>query len=396
MIRKLFSRIEAIKRVDPSRQFQIKDDPVGAFQRLVLWLLDDLFSRFLPSVPLSPNPLGLCSSAEGGISFLASHNLGPMTSLTLERFQRNFRPRESNGVEMSPAFLSVLFHVLTAYAAEDASQIAIKVNGKAITRGDIEFAATTRQVKSEDRDVAEVQLIERLIDRQLIRDFLRRQKIQPPVDEVQAQIQHAKLVLQKRGEDPEVFLSNIGYTTDRLQSELGLPLSWQIYVRKVVTAPHIRECFDEHRAEFDGTELRACQIFLALRPDASPSDVVSRTNQMHEIRDQIQAGTISFVDAVQKFSESPSKERGGDVGQFHYRGKLPPTVSRAAFAMELHQISDPILSAKGIHLIQLTERIPGDLSLEDARSQILERLSDELWTKIVEQERQTAKIERLK
>ena len=64
--------------------------------------------------------------------------------------------------------------------------------------------------------------------------------------------------------------------------------------------------------------------------------------------------------------------------------------------MELHQISDPILSAKGIHLIQLTERIPGDLSLEDARSQILERLSDELWTKIVEQERQTAKIERLK
>jgi len=45
-----------------------------------------------------------------------------------------------------------------------------------------------------------------------------------------------------------------------------------------------------------------------------------------------------------------------------------------------------------VHLIQVTEREPGQLSPEDARPQILMRLSDQMWSQTIADERSRAKI----
>ncbi len=298
-----------------------------------------------------------------------------------------------NGFVMHAAWLSVLLSVTALLGADNAVRSVVTVNGKSITAGDVEFAATTQQVKPEERAAQEPQLIERLIERQLVREFLLRRKIQPPADDVQFQIQHAESVLKKLGEDPEAFLAKLGYTTERLKQELGLPLAWQVYVRQTVTTPQIREYFEQHRAEFDGTQLRARQIFLKRAATASEADVAALITRMKELRGQVVAGKLSFPDAAKQFSEAPSREQGGDVGRFGFRGKLPAPVARAAFALKVNDISEPVVSTFGVHLIQVTERQPGELSLEDVRPQIVERLSEQLWTETVSRERKTAKIE---
>ena len=299
---------------------------------------------------------------------------------------------------MKTAWLSVLFAVAWlpisgVFGADDAARVVAKVNGKAITAGDVEFAAVTQQVKPDERAAREPQLIERLIERQLVREFLAKRKIQAPADDMQFQIQHAESVLKKLGEDPEAFLAKLGYTSERLKQELGLPLAWQVYVRQTVTTPQVREFFEQHRTEFDGTQLRARQVFLkrdASATDINPAGLVAR---MKEIREQIVSGKLSFPDAAKQFSEAPSREQSGDVGRFGFRGKLPAPVSQAAFALKGNDISEPIVSTFGVHLIQVTERHPGDLSLEDVRPQIVERLADQLWQTTITRERTTAKIE---
>ena len=299
---------------------------------------------------------------------------------------------------MRSAWLSVLFAVVllpmsSLFGADEAARVVAKVNGKAITAGDVEFAAVTQQVKPEDRDAREAQLIERLIERQLVREFLAKRKIQAPADDVQFQIQHAESVLKKLGEDPEAFLAKLGYTSERLKQELGLPLAWQVYVRQTVTTPQIREFFEQHRAEFDGTQLRARQVFLkrdASATEVNPAGLVAR---LKELREQIVLGKLTFPNAAKQFSQAPSREEGGDVGRFGYRGKLPAPVAQAAFALKVNDISEPIISTFGVHLIQVTERHPGDLSLEDVRPQIVECLADQLWQTTIARERATAKIE---
>ena len=304
---------------------------------------------------------------------------------------------------MKTVWLSVLFAVAwlpinSLFGADESARVVAKVNGKAITAGDVEFAAVTQQVKPEDRAAREAQLIERLIERQLVREFLAKRKIQAPADDVQFQIQHAESVLKKLGEDPEAFLAKLGYTSERLKQELGLPLAWQVYVRQTVTTPQVREFFEQHRAEFDGTQLRARQVFLkrdATKVDAraSEADVAALVTRLKKLREQIVSGKLSFPDAAKQFSEAPSRDQGGDVGRFGFRGKLPAPVAHAAFALKVNDISEPIVSTFGVHLIQVTERHPGDLSLEDVRPQIVERLADQLWQATITRERATAKIE---
>lgn len=294
-----------------------------------------------------------------------------------------------NGVWLALAIISLL-------QTEDSAKVVVNVNGTAITAGDVEFIATTRQIKSADRPAREAQLIEELIDRQLIREFLARRKIAAPADDLAYQIQYAEDAIKKHGDDPATLLPKLGYTPERMKAELSLPLAWNVYTRQTITLPQTKDYFEQHRSELDGTQLRARQIFLKLPANAAETEIMAKVSRLKELRSQISSGKIKFEEAAMMFSESPSKNQGGDVGQFGPRGKLPTPVTKAAFALKVNEISEPVVSAFGVHLIQVTERIPGDLSLEDVRPQIFERLSEQLWADTVSRERKTAKIDRAK
>lgn len=295
---------------------------------------------------------------------------------------------------MSPCLLVILLPFAGLLGADDAARLVVKVNGTAITAGDVGFIVATRNIKSEEQAEKEPKLIEELIDRQLVREFLARRKIAPPADELAYQIQVAEDVIKKHGDDPAKLLPKLGYTSERLKSELGLPLAWQVYARQTITLPQTREYFEQHRVELDGTQVRARQVFLKLPPKPDEAAIAAKVKSLKDLKEQIASGKITFQDAAKKHSESPTRDQGGEVGLIGFRGKLPLPVSRAAFALKVNEISEPVTSPFGVHLVQVTEIIPGDLSLEDVRPQIFDRLSEQLWTDTIARERKSAKIER--
>ena len=290
--------------------------------------------------------------------------------------------------------LLLLFLVSTHCAAEDDARIIATVNRVSITAGDVQFAAIQQGVEDEGRAEAEPKLSDRLIDRQLIRSFLASRKIEASDEDLQFQIARAEELITKRGEKPDQLLRKIGYTPERLKRELGLTLAWQKYARQAITSEQFKSYFEKHKAEFDGTQLRASQIFFKLTKPVSDDEKAAKIQRLAEIRRDISAKKLSFADAAKQYSEAPSRDHGGDVGLFGWQGKLPAVVSHAAFDLKTNEMSEPIVSPVGIHLIQVTERHPGDFSLEDVRPVIFDRLSQQLWVDTVEKERKTAKIER--
>lgn len=57
-----------------------------------------------------------------------------------------------------------------------------------------------------------------------------------------------------------------------------------------------------------------------------------------------------FEDLALKHSKCPSRERGGDLGEFR-RGRMVPEFEEAAFGLDVGEISGPVRTKFGYHLI---------------------------------------------
>jgi parvulin-like peptidyl-prolyl isomerase len=59
----------------------------------------------------------------------------------------------------------------------------------------------------------------------------------------------------------------------------------------------------------------------------------------------------SFEELAKKFSKCPSGQRGGDLGEFG-KGKMVAAFEEAAFALQVGEVSPPVPTRFGYHLIQ--------------------------------------------
>lgn len=64
-----------------------------------------------------------------------------------------------------------------------------------------------------------------------------------------------------------------------------------------------------------------------------------------------------FAELAKANSDCPSKEKGGDLGEFT-KGRMVPEFEKAAFALPLNTVSDPVKTQFGWHLIMTTKKTP--------------------------------------
>lgn len=103
--------------------------------------------------------------------------------------------------------------------------------------------------------------------------------------------------------------------------------------------------------------IRASHILLMHKDAQSSLNDRSREQALAEIqvlRGKIASGEADFADVAYSHSDCPSGEDGGDLGPFH-RGMMVPDFDKAAFALEVGELSDVVETPFGYHLIKRTE-----------------------------------------
>ncbi|HHY81164.1 MAG TPA: peptidylprolyl isomerase [Clostridiales bacterium] len=79
---------------------------------------------------------------------------------------------------------------------------------------------------------------------------------------------------------------------------------------------------------------------------------------------------LFFEEAAKKYSLCPSASAGGDLGYFT-RGQMVPEFEKAAFALQVNEISRPVKTQFGYHIIKLVDRKkPGIMDFEEVEEEI--------------------------
>ena len=275
--------------------------------------------------------------------------------------------------------------------------VAARVNGQAVTVAEAsrEFrqAYGERKLTAAQRQVLLKGALEQVIDRRLVLAHLTstgQAASSQDIDFAQAQFEKD---LKSQGLTLESHLKDVGLTKDDFRQSLAWKLSWQRYLQRHLTDENLQKYFERHPREFDGTELRVAQVLFKLPADADDAAVAAAKDKAAKLRADIAAGKLTFADAAKQHSQAPSAAAGGDIGWIERRRPMPEDFSRAAFALKVGEMSQPLVSPFGVHLIAVLEAKPGQKTWQDAAGELRPAVTLYLFRWIANQERAKAKIE---
>ena len=136
-------------------------------------------------------------------------------------------------------------------------------------------------------------------------------------------------------------------------SDMRKRLVVQRLMREYQTPPTItdddaKKYYDENPNLFSSTQIKASHILVKDEETAK---------RLHA---QLVADPSKFADlAKQESTDKTSGAKGGDLGKFG-QGRMVPDFERVAFSLKPGQLSDPVKTQYGWHLILVTEREEGE------------------------------------
>ena len=234
----------------------------------------------------------------------------------------------------------------------------LSVNGQNISRADLD--------RKLEAGPAAQQTLNQMVQQALIDQYGKDAHVDVSVTDVDKK--EAEIKAKYPPGQFEQILIQQGLTETDVQNILRQQI---ILERAVAPQIHISDAdvkayFAQHHAQFDTPERVRARHILVADP---------KTAAM--IESKLKSGA-KFADLAKQYSTDPSsKDKGGELG-FFGRGTMVPAFQNAAFSMKVGQISAPVHSPFGYHIIQVEEIQPAKTAtLASAHDQILQQLTQQ-------------------
>lgn len=198
---------------------------------------------------------------------------------------------------------------------------------------------------------------------------------------VEGELIAKKAILDGALEDP-ILLSQVKNTIARYYS--GTKMKVQIEESLKVTEDDMKKYYEEKKETFNTPErVKASHILIKTNENRDKEAAKKLAEQVAAEARKSAKDMGSFAKLAEKYSEDEgSKKRGGDLGYFERTeegGKMVKEFSDGAFALkEVGDISDPVESEFGFHVIKLTgrkERV--EKTFEDVKNSVENTLKTE-------------------
>lgn len=263
--------------------------------------------------------------------------------------------------------------------------VAAKVNGQAIS--ELSVYRGLMRVPPARREEARKDVLNYLIDNTIIDQYLLQLKIPVDAKEIDEHIEKIKKEAAEEKKNFKDILDELLINEDELRTELSGALRWDKFVLQQGTDKALQEFFKANIEMFNGSKVQARHILLPIADNKKEATQVKLSVIKKEIEDEVARAVAklptntdaitrekertkalekAFADAAIKHSTCPSSKDGGDLGLFPRAGAMVEPFARAAFALKPYQMSEPVATEFGYHLILATDYKPGkDVKFED-------------------------------
>jgi len=150
------------------------------------------------------------------------------------------------------------------------------------------------------------------------------------------------------------------------------------FAAKVTVAEEdIRDYYESNPEKFKNPKtVHARHILIKVDQNAKPEEVESARQRAEDVLKMAKEGR-DFAALARQYSEGPTKTKGGDLGTFRREAMVKPFADKA-FSMEAAEISDPVRTRFGWHIIKVEKINPAKTrSLDEAREEIQKTLQAE-------------------
>ncbi len=174
-----------------------------------------------------------------------------------------------------------------------------------------------------------------------------------------------KGVIAQAGGDPKKLEEVFGKSMEEIREDLRDQVKEQMLVEQMqstitetitVTPAEVKRFFKnipKDSLPYFSTEVEIGQIVK--KPVVSAEEKERIENSLIKIRDEALSGTTSFQVLAGRHSDGPSGPRGGDLGDVE-RGQMVPEFEAAALKLKNGEISLPVETEFGFHIIQMVDR----------------------------------------
>jgi len=181
------------------------------------------------------------------------------------------------------------------------------------------------------------------------------------------------------GEEIKAFFEKYkeNYKTDAMVKVRYLHFDPDRYRSKVsISDEELQDYFDENREEYNTPKtVEARHILLKVDQNAGPEDVEKARKRALDIVKMAREGK-DFPELAKKYSEGPTRDRGGYLGTFKREAMVRPFADKA-FSMKADEISEPVRTRFGWHIIKVEKVNEASvLSSDEAKKKIQKKLTE--------------------
>jgi parvulin-like peptidyl-prolyl isomerase len=275
---------------------------------------------------------------------------------------------------------------------------AATVNGEPVRLAEVD-AELLRRPAADPLSPADKRDLRRAVTDELIDDLLVRQfltKHGPPVEPAEVE-QHLKALEQaqrKAGRTLADYYRETGQTEAKARAAWVALLQFRKMLDKQMTDAELRKYHAAYRDQFDGVRVRVSHVLARVPAGAPQGEWEQAKKNLAGLKDELAAGKVTFTGAAAGHSDCPSAARGGDIGFIRRKDPLvDEPFARAAFGLKLGEVSDPVVSEVGVHLIRVTERKAGTPTpFEAVREAVADAYADDVRAGLLAKLRKEATI----
>ncbi|WP_168210508.1 peptidylprolyl isomerase [Persicimonas caeni] len=233
------------------------------------------------------------------------------------------------------------------------------------------------------------QIISKIVDRELIDRAVEKadievseEKLEERVQEIRAQFEEANAKLNGQMGSLDDMVKNLGITKEEFRDSVRESLAIeQLLVKRGMEYPsdeEVKSFYEENKEAFNRPEqVHARHILIKVEPEADEAAWEKAHKEALEIRKKATAKGTDFAKLAEEHSQGPSANQGGDLGWFG-RGRMVPEFEEVAFNLEKGQVSEPVKTQFGWHLVKkVDEREAGTVAYDEVKDQLENKLRNQ-------------------